>query len=85
MEHLNCVEETTESENPLQGGNNLVRSEDLREELQGISERFQRTETKDDAEAGNTSGQSKVTSVIVITLNLEFNSTCRKKKHFQFH
>ena len=51
MEQLNCVEETTESENPLWGGNNLSRSEDLREELQGNSERSEPTETKDDAEA----------------------------------
>ena len=28
-----------------------------------------------------TSGRYKVTSLVVITLNLEFNSVCRKKKH----
>ena len=32
-----------------------------------------------------TSGQRKETSFIVITLNLEFRSTCRKKNHSQFH
>ena len=32
-----------------------------------------------------TCGQSKVTSFIVITLNLEYISTCRKKNHSQFH
>ena len=32
-----------------------------------------------------TSGRSKVTSSIVITMNLEFNSTCRRKKHSPFH
>ena len=55
----------------------LARIEDLRENLQGIS--------SDRNMPGKTSGQSKVTSFIVITLNLEFNITCRKKKHVQFH
>ena len=32
-----------------------------------------------------TSGRSKVTSSIVITMNLEFNSTCRRRKHSPFH
>ena len=32
-----------------------------------------------------TCGQSNVTSLIFITLNLEFNATCRKKKRFLFH
>ena len=32
-----------------------------------------------------TSGQSTVTSLIVITLNLDFISTCRKKSYSQFH
>ena len=32
-----------------------------------------------------TSGRSKVTSSIVITMNLEFNSMCRRKKHSLFH
>ena len=30
-------------------------------------------------------GPFKVTSIIVITMNLEFNSMCRKKKHSLFH
>ena len=29
-----------------------------------------------------TSGRSKVTSSVVIKMNVEFNSTCRRKKHF---
>ena len=33
----------------------------------------------------STSGRSKVTSSIVITMNFEFNSTCRRKKHSLFH
>ena len=32
-----------------------------------------------------TFGRSKVTSSIVITVNLEFNSMCRRKKHSLFH
>ena len=32
-----------------------------------------------------TSGRFKVTSPIVITMNLEFNSACRKTKHSLFH
>ena len=34
---------------------------------------------------GMTSGHSKVTSFIAITLNLENNSTCRRKRHSQVH
>ena len=38
----------------------------------------------DDAEAlKKFGGRSKVTSLNVITLNLKFNSMCRKKKHFR--
>ena len=69
---------------PTRRREQLVRSEDLREELEGISERSQPTEKKA-LKPGKTSGQSKVISCIVITLDLEFNSTCRKKKHIQFH
>ena len=49
MEQLNCLEETTVRE-PTLRRKQLVRSEDLRQELQGISERSQPTEAKDDAE-----------------------------------
>ena len=34
---------------------------------------------------GKISRRYKVTSFIVITLNLEFHFTCRKKKHSLFH
>ena len=34
---------------------------------------------------GPTSGRLKVTSSIVITMNLEFNSMCPRKKHSPFH
>ena len=47
MEQQNCLEEITESKDPLEGG------EDLREEFSENSERSEPTETKDDAEARN--------------------------------
>ena len=50
MAQQNCWEETMNSENSLQGGNNL-RSEDLSGELQGEPQGPQPTESKDDAEA----------------------------------
>ena len=50
MDKQNCQDKTTHSEIPLQGGK-LVRSEDLRGDLQGEPEWFQPTETKHDAEA----------------------------------
>ena len=65
----------------------LVRSEDLRGEIQGES----------GVSTGRTNrwrwslcrffflGRFKVTSSIVITKNFEFNSTCRMKKHSLFH
>ena len=62
-----------------------VMSEDLREELQGNSERSQPTATKDDVKPAVTFGQWKETSLIVITLNLEFSSTCPKKNDSQPH
>ena len=46
---------------------------------------FQPTESKDGAEVGKTSGRFKVTSSIVIMLNLEFNSMCPKEETFLFH
>ena len=54
-------------------------SEALSGELQGEPEGPQQTESKDDAEA-RSSGRFILTSSIVITLNLEFNSMCRKEK-----
>ena len=70
MVQQNCQEETTNSDNPTQRREQTVRSED-----------FQPTESTDDAEAVSISGRSKMTSSIVITMSLEFNSTCRWKKH----
>ena len=62
-----------------------VRSEGFSRELHGESGESQPTESTDDAKPVPTSVRSKVTSSIVITMNLEFNSTCRRKKHSRFH
>ena len=62
----------------------VVRSQDLREELQGNSEKSEPAdETKDDVEARNDLVNGSWFYFIVITSDLEFNSTCRKKKHSQ--
>ena len=58
-----------------------VRSEGFSRELHGESGECQPTESKDDAEA-----RADFWSIqVVITMNLEFNSTCRRKKHSRFH
>ena len=44
-------------------------------------EGFNRQNQKMTLKPGETSGRFKLTSSIVITMNLEFNSTCRRKKH----
>ena len=79
MEQLNCLEETTESENPLVGGNNLYGVKISEKNFKASRKGLNRQKQKITLKPGKTSGQSKVTLFIVITLNLEFNSTCRKK------
>ena len=49
MVQQNCQEETTNSENPLQGGNR--RTEDFSRKLQGELGELQPAETTDDADA----------------------------------
>ena len=68
----------------MKSENQQARSEDLRGDLKGCSENSQpKDEAKDDAEARNGFyGQSKGISFIFIMSNLEFNSTCRRKKTF---
>ena len=75
---------SSDSENPLSRREQPVGSEDLSGELQGESEGSQPTESKDDGEAQR-DFWSKVISSIVITMNLEFNSMRRRKKHSPFH
>ena len=63
-----------------------VGSEDLSGELQGEPEgKKNRQNQKIPLKPQETIGRFKVTSSIVITVNLEFNSTCRKKKHSLIH
>ena len=68
----NCQEETTNSE-------------DLSRNIQGESECLNWQNQQMTLKPVSTSGRSKVTSSIVTTMNLEFNSTCRRKKHSLFH
>ena len=60
-----------------------VRSEAFSRELQGESGERQNPQMT--LKPVPTSGRFKVTSSVVITMNLEFNSTCRRKKHSVFH
>ena len=62
-----------------------VRSEDLSGEVQGESERLDQQNQQMTLKPVPTFGRCKVTSSIVITMNLEFNSTCRRKKHSLLH
>ena len=74
------------SGHPLSRREPTVRSEDLSGEIQGESEESQPAEPTDDAKAWRDFFWSiKVTSSIVITMNLEFNSACRRRKHSLFH
>ena len=62
------------------------RSEDFSGELQGELGRVSTDRIKRmTLEPVPTSGRLKVTSSVVITLNLEFNSMCRRKKNSPFH
>ena len=64
----------------------LVRSEDLREDLQGNPGTCKpRTKQKMTQKPVTIFGQSKGISLIVIMSDLEVSSTCRKKKRSQFH
>ena len=70
---------------PTPGREQTVRSEDLSGELQGELGSLNRQNQQTTLKPVPTSGRSKVTSSIVITMNLEFNSMCRRKKHHLFH
>ena len=85
MEQVNCLEETTEFENSLWCGSNLqgvkISEKNFNESRKGLN----RQEQKMTLKRGKTTGRSKVTSFIVIMLNLDFKTTCGKNTHFQFH
>ena len=51
------------------------------ENLKANRKGFNRQKQKMTLKPGKTSGRSKVTSSVVITVNVEFNSVCRMKKH----
>ena len=62
-----------------------VRSEDLGGELQGEPGRVPTDRINMTLKPVPTSGRFKVTSSVVITMNLQFNSSCRRKKQSLFH
>ena len=82
MVQEHCQEETTNSENPLEGGNRpqgvKISEENFKVNRESLNRQTQQMTPK----PVPTSGRSMVISTIVITLNLEFNSTCRRKKQF---
>ena len=55
------------------------------ERFKANREDSQLAEPTDDAEAWGDFGRSKVTSFVLITLNHEYISVCRRKKHSLFH
>ena len=84
MVQQNCQEETTNSEYPLQSGNHR---EEWRTRWRN-SRRIGRVSTSRSNRwrwSLPISGRSKVTSSVVVTMNPEFNSMCREKKHSLFH
>ena len=76
---------TTNSECPLQSGNNLQGVKISVEKFKTNWECLDRHNQQMTLKPVPTSGRSKVTSSIVITMNLEFNSTYRRKKHSPFN
>ena len=62
-----------------------VRSQDLSGEFKAKRESLNRQNQQMTLKPVPTSGRSKVTSSVVTTMNLEFISTCRRKKHSLSH
>ena len=85
MVQQNCLEEPTNSENPFKGENILcgvkISVEAFKTNRKSLDQQNQKMTLK----PGMTSGQFKFTSFIVSILNLELNSSCRRKKHSLFH
>ena len=82
MVQQNCQEETTNSENPLFGGNYLkgvkISVENFKANKKGHNRQSQKVSLK----SGETSGRLKVTLSIVSTFNLEFKSVlCAERKN----
>ena len=80
MEQQHCVEEIMRSENPRQGGNNLLGVKIFGKNFKDTRRGLNRQKQKMTLVPAMTFGQWKETSSTVITSNLEFSSTCRKKK-----
>ena len=59
--------------------------EDLSGEIQGESGESQPAEPTGDAGAHADFGSIQGDFIYRITMNLEFNSACRRKEHSQFH
>ena len=78
MVQQHCQGETTNSESPLQDRNNLQRVKISVVNFKANREVFNRQSQEMTRNAGKTFDLFKVTSFIVVTLNLEFNSMCRK-------
>ena len=70
---------------PTQSRQPTVRIEHFSRELRGELGESQPTESTDDAEARADFWSIQRDFSVVITMNLEFNSTCRRKKHPPFH
>ena len=85
MVQQNCQEETTISENPLQGGNKRQGAKISVENFKVNRDSLKRQNQLMTLNPVQTSGRFKVTSTIVITMNLEFNSMSQKKKRSLFH
>ena len=79
-----CQGETTNSENPLKGGNRLKGVKTTVEDFKANRKTLNRQNQKMTLKPEETSCRHKATSFIVITMNFEFNSLCRKKKHSLF-
>ena len=76
----NCFEETTNSKNPLKDGNKPWGAKISVENFEANRESVNRQNQQMTLKPVPTSGRFKVTSSVVITMNLEFNSFCPRKK-----
>ena len=85
MVQQKCQEENTNSESPLQGGNEPQGVKMSVENSKANGEGLNRQNQKMTLKPVPTSGRFKVILSVVITANLEFNSMCRRKKHSLLH
>ena len=81
----NCQEETTNFENPLWGRNLLWRVKISVENFKANRKSLDLQKQLMTLKSVPIFGRSKVTSFVVITMNVEFSSTCRRKNYSLFH